>query len=461
MNKISRRAVLRGGAVAASAVFITRTAAPSTAWASEGASSTARAASGQPLAMAVASIDVTPHVPPAPSLWMGGYGWGKRSNATQSVARPLRAQCAVIYDNGVPNILLRVDVVSIPREVHQAIRKRVLDEGLVQESAAFLLASSHTHSGPLLGTRPDPYVLMELGPADVRAVSAYADMYVDQLVELVRRTRRAAPVGVTLGYAEGQSPLAVNRCGLPYTLPEVPVVLARSTTSGKPVAVLFGHACHNVCRGKDEVYDSDHCGYASQLIEKQLGVPALFFQGAAGDQNPDTIGGEGAVTSVGARLATSVLDVVRDNRFTPVSGPFANALTEIQLPFSVDTRDPHVRETLRQKYQWRIDNITNVPEDGPDFAARRHAEVMLRQIHDGTLPASIPMPLQRWRLGGLTILALAHEVLSGYAVGLRRQHPGPLWVMAYANEVGCYVPADETLWAGLGQNDGYEAGWNT
>jgi hypothetical protein len=69
---------------------------------------------------------------------------------------------------------------------------------------------------------------------------------------------------------------------------------------------------------------------------------------------------------------------------------------------------------------------------------------------------SVPMPMQCWHLGGLTILALAHEVTSGYTVGLKNNFPGlPLWVMAYANDTEIYVPADEGLWAG-----GYEPGWS-
>ncbi|SFW86770.1 hypothetical protein SAMN04489730_6499 [Amycolatopsis australiensis] len=421
---------------------------------------TAEPAQAQPaaaMAMSVGTLDVTPQTNP----WMGGYGWVPRGNAAHVVARKLRAHCAVIYDNGVPNILLRVDVVSIPRSVHQRIRSGVLEAGLVDSSSDFLLAASHTHSGPLVGDRPDPGVLLDLAPADAQVVADYTDLYVDALVDLVRRTRAAAATAVSLHYAEGQADIATNRDGLPYLLPTVPVLLARRIDNGNPFAVLFGHACHPVCRGNDTVYDSDHCGYASEAVERALGVPALFFQGTAGDLNPATLGSDSAVAGNGSKLANAVLDVVQRGTFQPVAGPIGTTLTEIQLPMTVDTSDPAARAQLRARYQYRVDNISPTTDNAVDAAARRHAELIIGQIDAGSVPTSVPMPIQCWKLGGLTILALGNEVLSGYDIGLHRLGVSPLWVMAYANEVNCYVPSDEVSWAGLDRNNGYEAGWNT
>ncbi|PKW00071.1 hypothetical protein ATK30_0144 [Amycolatopsis echigonensis] len=408
------------------------------------------------LAMSVGTLDVTPDSNP----WMGGYGWWLRANNDHQVARSLRAHCAVIYDNGSPNVLLRIDIVSIPRSVHQRVRDGVVSAGLVDASSDFLMASSHTHSGPIIGDRPNPVVLLGVGPDEVKVINDYTDLYVDALVDLVRQTRQAAATPVTLNYAEGDAAFAKNRDDLPYVLPRVSVLLARRQSDGNPFAVLFGHACHPVSRNNDTVYDSDHPGFASEAIENALGVPALFFQGTAGDLNPITMSGDADVQNNGTVLADAVLDVVRNGSFQPVTGPVTTSLTEIQLPFTVDMTDPAAVAALRAKYQYRVDNIK--PDDtGPDGAARRHAQLIISQIDDGTVLKSVPMPIQCWRLGGLTVLALANEVLSGYDIGIRGMGVAPLWIMSYANEVNCYVPSDEVSWAGLDRNYGYEAGWNT
>ena len=451
MRQISRRTAMRGGVAFATTAVLT-------SW---GSGATAGAATTAPLAMSVMTLDVTPEAPPSPSLWMAGYGWVPRGNSVPpAIARPLRAHCAVIYDNGVPNILLRADVVSFPRSVHQQIRTAVVQAGLVQNSSDFMLAASHTHSGAFIGDRPDPYILMNLQPADVSAVDTYTSQYVDDLVNLVKQTAALAPTPVSLSYGVGQAPIAINRTGLPYTLPDVPVLLATRTDNGSPFAVLFGHACHGVCRGNDEVYDSDHCGYASQQIEAALGVPALFFQGAAGDQNPSGTFGPDLVVSAGQTLADAVVSTAQGTGLTPVTGPILTSYTEIELPFTVDTTDPTQLSNLRAIFQWRIDNIdaSNPGYHDGDIATVRHANVMVRQIDAGTLPNSIPMPIQCWKLGGLTILAVANELISGYAVALQSLGVSPLWIIAYANEVSCYVSGDELSWAGFSRNTGYESG---
>jgi hypothetical protein len=395
---------------------------------------------------------VTPRFPPWPSLWMGGYGWIPRANRGV-VARELRAQCFVIHDGGGPHALLRVDVVGIPREVHQEIRRRVLAADAIA-SSDFLISCSHTHSGAQIGaTHIDPYIGMDLQPADIEAVTGSTDMFIDTVVDLVHTAINAEPIPVTLGYAEGQAKLGFNRVGLHDVITDVPVLVASRVEDGSPAAVLFGYACHPVSRGNDQSFDSDFCGFAAQAITNTLAVPAMFFQGTAGDQEPDGPHNPGKVVQLGTELAQAVIDVLDGGDFTPVAGPIDTRLTEVELDFAVDLTDPVVVAELEAKYQDRLDDPRTTPY------ARRHAEVILGQIADHRLPTSIPMPIQRWRFDGLTIVALAHEVLAGYHVRIKGLIDTPLWIMAYANETGCYIPDDATLLSGGDLHAGYEAGW--
>jgi hypothetical protein len=400
----------------------------------------------------VHTMDVTPRVGDL-SGWMAGYGWGPRgTGGTWATARALRAQCVVIWDNGFPNALLRVDVAGIPRSVHDEVRRRVVEEEqLVGHTADFLMAASHTHSGPCIGADDhlNAYVTYHLQPGDVAAVDHFTAHFVDELVETVRLAIDTPPVPVTLHYAEGDADIAFNRTGLGQTLPRVPVVAARSTADGSLAAVLFGHACHPVSRGNDAVYDSDHCGYAAELVESQLGgVPALYFQGAAGDLNPITnpaVGsGDGLVGWNGTVLGIAVLETLDSGSFTEITGPLRNSLEWIDLPVEVDPGDVAVRAELRSGYEARIAAFAD--DNTANGAARRHAELMVGQIDNGTLELSVPMPIQCWRLGGLTILGLGHEVCSSYDIRLHARFSGSLWVMAYVNETSIYLPPDELLW---------------
>ncbi|MFK4089218.1 hypothetical protein ACI2LF_34215 [Kribbella sp. NPDC020789] len=400
------------------------------------------------LSVAVNTLNMTPKHPPWPSLWMGGYGWDPRAG-DGTYARKLRAHCLVLDDSGFPNVMLRIDVVSLPREVHRELRRRVVEVEKLVADSDFLIACSHTHSGPMIGSsHPHPNVLMNLQPADITAVDQSTALFIDLMVDLVKRTVQAPKVPATLHYAEGSVRIGHNRAGVVDTvLPDVPVLLVRNASTTEPVAVLFGYACHPVCRGDDKIFDSDYVGVVIESIERRLGLPALFFQGLAGDINPNA----GGPLVVGEKLADAVVAVLDRNEFTPVTGPIATALTEIQLPFAVDTGNSAVLAELKRKFESRLDGHL-----GP--AEVRHARLMLGQIQNGTLARSIPMPIQCWKLGGLTVLALSHEVVCGYQQLIKeiaaRLGVGKLWIMAYANETQCYVPTDETAW-----QPGYESSW--
>lgn len=399
--------------------------------------------------MHVESVDYTPGA----NVPMGGYGWSERRSDGSAVGgRPLRAQCAVLTDPaGHVVVLVRADVISVPRTVYLDIVSRLVTTGLVGSASDFVLAQSHTHNGPMVGRVPDPYVLLG-SEDDVALTDVFTAEFIDVIVRLVTRARAATPVAVTLGYAEAQAYIAINRESLGSVPPDVPVLVARRASDGGLHAVLFGHACHPVCHPyATRTFDADHCGRASTEVTRRLGVPALFFQGAAGDLNPAVLGTESAVRLTGDRLADSVVAAVRNNAFIPVDGPFRTAAETVELPFSVDLADPGAVAELRRKYQERVDTLGS---DGEDGAARRHAERMLDLIDRDAVPRSLPMTVQRLDLGRLTVLALAHEVVSGYHVGTKSKHNKPLWVMAYANHVDGYVAADDLLWRG-----GYAAGW--
>jgi hypothetical protein len=256
-----------------------------------------------------------------------------------------------------------------------------------------------------------------------------------------------------LGYAVGQTEFAFNRAEQATVLTDVPVLLASAEDTGEPVAVLFGYACHPVSRGNDITFDSDYVGAAAEAITAQRGIPAMFFQGTAGDHDPVGDRGPDRPGQLGDQLAAAVFEVLDSGEFAPLTGPIETRMVEVRLPYSVDLADPHVHDELVGKYQQRVQ------DNPPDQVINRHAQVMLRDLANGTLAPAIPMPIVRWRFGGLTILALSNEVVSEYDVEIKKLAPGPIWVMGYANEINCYIPVDPISWAGGKKHGGYEAGW--
>ncbi|MDL2425267.1 hypothetical protein M2C68_22185, partial [Pseudomonas sp. BAgro211] len=62
---------------------------------------------------------------------------------------PLWARAVVIRENGSPQMILSVDVLAIPRSMHQRIRPRLLALASWATSD-ILLQATHTHNGPTL-----------------------------------------------------------------------------------------------------------------------------------------------------------------------------------------------------------------------------------------------------------------------------------------------------------------------
>jgi hypothetical protein len=70
----------------------------------------------------------------------------------------------------------------------------------------------------------------------------------------------------------------------------------------------------------------------------------------------------------------------------------------------------------------------------------------------GPLPTKQPQPVQVWKLGGVTLVALGGEVVVDYALRLAREYKDEtMWVAGYSNDVFGYVPSLRVLREG-----GYE-----
>ncbi len=64
---------------------------------------------------------------------------------------------------------------------------------------------------------------------------------------------------------------------------------------------------------------------------------------------------------------------------------------------------------------------------------------------------SYPYPIQIWKLGEQSIMAMGGEVMIEYAIKLKRMYGQDLFVMGYSNDIMAYIPSATVLSEG-----GYE-----
>ncbi|MBP2323484.1 hypothetical protein JOF56_003869 [Kibdelosporangium banguiense] len=404
-------------------------------------------------------VDITPTAANGQNPWMSGYGWKPRGNRHYVVNRSLHADCAVLQpDSGNPLIMVRVDVVSVPSFIYRRLRDHVVSMRKTDE-ASFLLVSSHTHSGPALPREPDPYSLFGLTGRQLERINAYGEWLINELIKLIDRTAAEPGVGVILKYGVGEERgISVNRTGLSWVLDDVQTLVAYRDRTNTPELALLGFACHPVSWGEQPVYDTDYPGVATQVLENSLECPVMFFTGCAGDQNPYRNDGDAAVVEIGTRIGNAALTKINSG-LSPVSGPVRTVFRRVQLPLAVNLADCATRAGVNNRYGQE----KAAAEARGDLPVARFCEVMQAELADVTSPTVVSLPVQYWKFGtDFGILALGGEVLSGYHVGLHRlvQDSGVrLWVMAYADEIPCYIPADDVLWHSGDARMHYESGW--
>ena len=294
----------------------------------------------------VAKADITPGGP----VWMSGYA--ARTKPSEGVFHPLWAKALALDDGrGGRVVIVTTDIIGFSRPSADAIAAAAQKRwGL--ERSQLLLNSSHTHTGPVI--RPNLATMYDLQPEQWKALDEYHQALVEKVVGAIGAALGAlAPAEVS--YHEGQAEFASNRRliqgpgrvanALNKTGPvdrSVPV-LRVAGPQGQLVAVLFGYACHNTTLTAEFVkLSGDYAGFAQVAVEKaHPGATALFFIGAAGDQNPYPRSKLELAQQHGQALATAV-DQALNAKGTPLGGRLRSTFQNIDLEFA-----PRAREEFR------------------------------------------------------------------------------------------------------------------
>ena len=190
-----------------------------------------------------------------------------------------------------------IDLVAVDRSF-TADAARALAVAL--PSTTLLVSASHTHSGP--GAFVDSEALGWL--ALDRLDPTIRRLLLDTVVDAVRRAeaaRQPARVAVASVMAP---PVVSSRLNQP--LDREMLVLRVSDAQARPLGVVWNFAIHGTTLGPRNLRISgDVTGEASLRVERDLGVPALYVNGAVGDVSP--VGhGDRAARELGTALATAV-----------------------------------------------------------------------------------------------------------------------------------------------------------
>ncbi len=212
---------------------------------------------------------------------------------------PITARALVLDRPPRRVVWIALDLVAVDGPFTRALARRLAPPDAAR-APTLIVSASHTHSGP--GAFVDSEVMGFLA-AD-RLDGSVREALLEGAVAAVRRAERGlrpAQVGV----ASVEAP-DVARSRLGHALDPEIVVLRVAAPDGRPIAALWNYAIHGTVLGPGNLrYSGDVMGAASDQLERALGVPVLFVNGAVGDVSPAGHG-EAQVARIGRELASAV-----------------------------------------------------------------------------------------------------------------------------------------------------------
>src|SRR5262249_30357698 len=381
-------------------------------------------------------------ITPEKNMWMAGYA--NRTKPSEGKLHDLYGKALVIQDSrGARVVLVTTDLLGLPRALTAEISEYANKSyGLKREQILF--NSSHTHTGPVV--RSSLAGAYDLDATQSSLIDDYTHHLKNNLLKVIGDAiKDLSPAKLSFG--RSTAPFAMNpRQFNPNALVigvnpegvvdrEVPTLRVESA-DGKLRGVLFGYACHNTTlTGEFYEFSGDYAGFAQEAIERaHPGITAMFVMGCGADINPYPRSKRELAEQHGDTLAKSVEQAMGSMK--PIDGEIKSVIGSVMIPFD----GPPAKE----EYQSRL-NDKNVFK-------RHHAERMIaRYEHDGKLISEYPYTIQVIRLGDLTLVALAGEVVTDYALRLKRELGGDVWVAGYSNDLCSYIPS-----ARMYKEGGYE-----
>jgi hypothetical protein len=386
-------------------------------------------------------------ITPKQSMWMAGYG--NRDHPSQGKLHDLWAKALILADaKGRRAALVTLDLCGVGRDLALEIRDALKTRAGLDRDR-IVLACSHTHTGPVVGT--NLITMYRIDDEQRRRIEEYARFLAAAVVDVVARAAEHLEPAV-LSWETRRADFAVNRRNNKES--DVPTLRERIALKGPddhdvPVlkvagldgrlrAVVFGYACHCTVLDIDK-FSGDYAGYAQIALEEEYpGAQAMFVAGCGADQNPIPRRKVELAETYGAQLAESVRRVL-GSPMRPLASPLDSASEEIDLKFGQMPTRRQVEDSAKSK------NF---------FEASRARKLLKTFEAQGHLDATYPYPVQVWRIGDLTWVFLGGEVVVDYAQRIKRNlGSSHTWVSAYCNDVMAYIPSLRVLKEG-----GYEGG---
>ena len=375
----------------------------------------------------LAKVVITPEKP----TWMAGYA--NRNKPSAGKIQDLYAKALAIQDaKGNRIVIVTTDLLGLPGALTAEVSEHA-NKSYALKREQILFNSSHTHTGPVVNS--SLVGAYDLNDEQNKAIADYTQQLKTNLLKVIGAALKdLSPAKISFG--KNTAPFAMNRRELRngkivngvnregVVDKEVPVLKIESA-DGKLRGIAFGYACHNTTlTGEFYQLSGDYAGMAQAAIERDHpGVTALFVMGCGADINPYPRSKLEYAQTYGQDLATAVNQALA-GRMTPINPQLNSIIGTVKIALA--------STPSKEEWQARL-------SDSNVFVQRHARRWLTRLERAGKIISDYPYTVQIVQLGELKLIALAGEVVTDYALRLKKEFPGNTWIAGYSNDLCSYI----------------------
>ncbi len=399
-----------------------------------------------------ATVDITPQG----SVFLFGYPHVARYST--GVHDPL--ECAAFYLEAESGraLFLANDLIFFDRDYVAEIRRRIFDAtGLPPE--AVMVSATHTHSGPVMTNNLSNAADSVVPQAD----TAYLQWVADRLVLAARTAIDSAEpseLGLVVARAEG---VGSNRHVVAGPSdPEVPVLVARSLATQRPVGCMVVYGMHPTVLHEDStLITADFPGFTRRWLQSQVlgqGCPVIYHLGVAGNQSPRHMTRANTFAEaqrIGETLARSIAQAMENIAYEPIDTVIARrAMLDIRprsFPSPAEARDTLAR-TRAHFEQLRADHAPrqDVRTAECDVFGAEKTVLLAEAVADGRMAEAArtasPAEIQVIQIGPWRFVAWPGEFFVEHGLALKARAPSGTYIVTLANgQLQGYIATPEAV----------------
>lgn len=385
------------------------------------------------ISVGAAKVEITPAV----GATIGGHLVDVPS---KGVHDPLYAKALVARRGEETVALVSCDLIGLKTDVTAEVCKRIRERTGIPEDRV-MIASSHTHSGPL--TR-NTVVLRR----DERYIESLREKLATVVADAIANLQ-PAEIGIGVGEEKriswnSRPMLKDGRPAWYHPSPEeilrptgpcdqtVHVISARGADRRR-IAVLYNFPCHANAglRGYGNHLSADYPGAAGEVIERELGGMAVFTAGASGNIHPlaysDCCG-------MGRMLGETVVGIAKGIRHAS-----CERLSCVREEIALPVREHSAKEI--EQIEFICDRTFRSPERSALYKDyfRKHAE-WCREIR--RTQGAIPAVVQVAAIGDIALVGVSGELFTELGLEIRERSPfSRTLIVTHANDTVGYIPS--------------------